>query len=456
MLIAGLLVGPSLAARRGPYRLEPPRLFLTPGETTTVQVLFLETGEPVPLDRVRFEVIPPHLGRVEGGRFVAEKAGEGILRAVVRGREGEFAVHSFVRIRPQAPPLKVRVIPHRVHLRPGERVRFQARVLYRGQEVLAAVRWRVLPEWAGRIEADGTFRAGDLAVPAKILAKAEWEGRQALGFATVIIGNPREHQSIQLELSPELARIGPQGEVQFTYRVLQGPSRGLEENWWVEPPELGRIEKGRFTPRLPRGRGVVWLLVRAGDQIGIARALVMVGEERPGPREGLPPHPHLRPEILILRPGESGEIEAVLRRPAPRRWTWRVVPPELARVIPERPPVRARVVARRPGIGRVVAMPGRGPRLRALLIVGRYRAEITPSEVFLTPGDTLRFQARIFDEAGNPVEVLHTWRVFPEEVGTIRADGLFTARAPGRAVVVLQIPPESGGGGGAARVRVAP
>ncbi len=66
------------------------------------------------------------------------------------------------------------------------------------------------------------------------------------------------------------------------------------------------------------------------------------------------------------------------------------------------------------------------------------RIEIDPVSSTVLVGKTQQFTARVISPTGEQIDVPVTWSVAPPRVGSIDANGLFTAKDPGRAVVTAK------------------
>ncbi len=140
---------------------------------------------------------------------------------------------------------------------------------------------------------------------------------------------------------------------------------------------------------------------------------------------------------------------------------WQVVPPGLGTI-----DAAGRFTASgKPGQGLVRAVSSApGTRLvghAMVRVVGpgyrRLRVAVAPAAARIEAGSTVRFQAEVRDIDGNELESPDiSWRVVPQDLGTIDADGLFTPQRGGRGRIVALARVGASSGLGQARLSAVP
>ncbi len=411
--------------------LSPHDATVAPGATLRFHVTV--DGKP-PAGDVAWRVVPPHLGAItEDGLFTAgETPGRGIVRAEVRSEEGSAVAHALVTVGRWRAPRRLRILPESASLRPGEEVVFRA-VPPEGDGGGAPVTWSVAPQEAGTIDAAGRFRAGDRPGAARVLASAALEGEAVEGAARVWIGD-RAAAAPEIDVHPPTADLRPGDAVRYEARVRPpaGDSLLAAVRWSLFPETLGRIAAdGTLTAGDTPGEGrvVATLLWDGRAAHGFARARVL-------PRPGAAAL-QIEPPAALLAPGRSIGFEARVlgppgARPADIRWS--VSPSGLGTIgsdgvfrafeadaYPEAS-FHGDVVARATVGGAAIEATARvriSPPATAEL-------ELRPRFITTGPGGEVPVRA-LLDGRALPPEVPLHWSLLPPTLGTVTADGLFTA-----------------------------
>ncbi len=411
--------------------LSPHDASVVPGATLRFHVTL--DGKAPAVD-VAWRVVPPHLGAItEDGLFTAGATpGRGIVRAEIRREGGSVVAHALVTVGRWRAPRRIRVLPESASLRPGEEVVFRA-VPPEGEGGDALVSWSVAPEAAGTIDAAGRFRAGEWAGAARVLASVLLDGDAVEGAARVWIGD-RPSEAPEIEVHPSTAELRPGDVVRYEARVRPpAPDSVLAAiRWSLFPETLGRIAgDGTLTAGESPGEGrVVATLPWDGRAThGFARARVL-------PRPGAAAL-QIEPPAALLAPGRSIGFEARVlgpsdARPADLRWS--VSPAGLGTIGPDgvfrafeadaypEASLHGDVIARATVAGATLEASARvriSPPATAEL-------ELRPRFITTSPGGEVPVRA-LLDGRALPTEVPLQWSLLPPTLGTVTADGLFTA-----------------------------
>ncbi len=215
-------------------------------------------------EKVQWEVKPEGIGMIEeNGTFYANSPGRAIVLARTKKRVGRAIVVV-------AGKTKLRIIPEKVILKPGERIHFKIKIGRLGNIRNLPVRWKVIPRRCGIIRRDGTFIAGKIPVRGRVVAVVpERFGGGAVSAGISIVPGERKF----LTIMPRLRALDIGEEFDFDIR-----DENIQVHWKVIPEDLGVItQNGEFTPQR-NGSGVI--IVEPKDNINISpgRALVIVGK----------------------------------------------------------------------------------------------------------------------------------------------------------------------------------
>jgi hypothetical protein len=388
-------------------------------------------------------VIPPRIGTIDGdGRFVAgSEGGRAIIRAVARLGHETGAGHSVVEVSALPPArLEVTLDPGRATVETGGSQQFEAVVSdpSTGEPVAAELRWVVIPERLGSIDADGLFTGGSGEGSGRVAVRATAGEREGVGDAAVVVGTP-PGPGVIVSVAPVTALVGPGSDFQFTSVVTDESGNPLDApvEWSVMPRRLGVVgPDGLFTAGPDEGAGRVVATVATSHEP--ARSFARVEVRRAGPA-GI--SVRIRPREAAIVLGGDVQFGALAVGPDGEELDvpieWSVRPAWLGTIgsdgvfassdeMPE-PPLNGGWV------GAIVASveTSEGVASDAARVVVRdsgpaLRLMIHPKRPTLAPGQEIRFEARVMGAEG-PTDWTTEWAVFPRELGTITPDGLFTA-----------------------------
>jgi len=182
----------------------------------------------------------------------------------------------------------------------------------------------------------------------------------------------------------------------------------------VVPEHLGVVEGDVFIPR-QEGKGVIVCIANAGNQTEKGYTPVIVSSVQ---------RAEISPSFVILNPEETEQFNVK----GAEVEKWDVIPTELGKVS------NGLFTAKSPGRGRVVAILKDGFVVSARIIVkGNIRRVILkPRFSKVKVGDRIIFHPR-------PVFKHMKFNVIPKEIGTISKYGIFEAKKPGRAFVIVRV-----------------
>ncbi len=439
--LIGALVLLALSAAAGAelrVDVSPGRAYTLPGGEARFAAEVRDDGQVVDAT-VTWSLIGAGIGSIEqSGLFTAGSTpGRGIVRAVARLGDEQASGHAVIEVGAEAPQrLSVRVEPERTVLEVGEEARFEAVVTdpVSGDLVDADISWVVIPEDLGTIDEAGLFTAAS-AGPGRVAARASSDGRGGVGNASVVVGTAWE-ADIQVRVTPVRAVVGPGGGKVFEAAVVDAAGRPVDADveWDVLPRGIGTIDDaGRFIggPEASAGRVVASVPTETGVERGLAN--VEVRPHGPGgvavrvrPREAaLPPGGDVMFQAMVVGPG--GEDLTV-----PVEWT--VNPSWLGTISQDGFFVAAETFPE-PSVngfwtGTVVAsiegIAGDAARVVIHEQGGAYRLRIAPPRAVVFPGVEFQFETDIVG-AGDPGAWSVEWAVFPDDLGTISPDGVFSA-----------------------------
>ncbi len=436
----------------------PNPALIAPGSSIRFEAKVVDSlGNPLPA-KIEWKVTPKKLGKIgPNGLFVAAKhEGKGIVRAIVRTNAGQSVGHALVRVNREGTNqgIVVKVMPKRTFVKVGEDRQFKVKVFGPNGELIedAKLIFKVAPRDMGRITQNGLFTAGKERGKCRIIVLAKSNDFEGIGTALAIIGDPERHLPVRIR--PKHVALKPQGTQKFDYKIL-GPSDSVDvaskAKWRVIPKEFGTITSdGVFTAGKKPGKCFVVVAVKLGDKVGIDRAVVVIGRPRRIQVKIYPKHAIVEPNGMFkfhaLTFNEQGN-------PVNLPLKWVVNPKEAGTITPDGlfaagdKPCKYEVIAIVPpkfGIGKAVAK---------VIVQKKFIVKIAPRQAFIKPTESQKFEAKVFDQQGNPVNIKVKWLVAPGEAGTITPEGLFTAGdRPCRCKVIAFIPPQLGLGRDVANV----
>ena len=218
--------------------------------------------------------------------------------------------------------------------------------------------------------------------------------------------------SLELNISPNPIE-GKVGEnIPFTVRILDKEGKMLRGNlsFSVVPNSLGQV-RGTFFVAKKEGRGVLKCRSVVNGRQETGYAYIKIGN-----RETL----KISPAAAVLKKGE--QIKFTITGGEAKEW--KCVPGEIGNVR------NGVFTAENSGRGRVIAILQNGEIKTAFIRVSGQTDDIriTPRFVRIKTGEKVQFEAK-----GN--EKI-TWGVEGDNIGEINSNGLFTARIPGKTVIV--------------------
>lgn len=430
-------------------KVSPQNLYMEPGGEARLSLEVYQGQSEVSPQWVRWKVIPEFLGKVKDGKVLALREGTGVVRATCKTKRGLGVGFAYLEVKSAKNTLRVRIEPNKIHLLPDDSQRLFLKAQLLGSAVkVDRVDWRVIPSWLGEVTEEGVLKVGERIGAGKVVALAKKGEQEAFSSVPLVVGRPEEFP-LKVSVSPGFAVV-PMGEkIQFEGNVLglsESKSDSVEFEWWLDPPEIGKLRDGEFLGLKP-GRGTVWAMATYQKEVGLGKSLVLVRENFPG-RFDIPPRD------LVLYPGEKVDIP--IRPPLGERFhrlvNLAVSPPKLGEVsISEEEPSLTLEAGEKPGMGFIELKGIRRLLHRLPLLVGENHLDIEPEEITVTPGEPIKFHLNFKGEKELPVR----WEVIPEIGGDIKGDGTFVASGATKRVYVLAvIDPKRGGGGAIAQVNV--
>jgi len=443
LVVAVLVTAGAAAAQELDVEISPPRAYVsTDGQVHFSVAVYDANGSEVPAE-VLWSVIPPRLGRVDGdGLFVAAGApGKAIIRVRATFEGATGSGHAVVEVGGEPPDrLLVVVRPQSAVVDAGGAAQFSATVTdpRTGDEVAADVTWLVIPERLGWVDGSGLFTSGGVEGAGRVVARAAYNGREGVGDAGVVVGSPPEVRVV-VTVVPARALLSPGEEFQFGAVVTDefGEPVAADVEWSVVPRRLGVIDpSGLFTAGPDESVGRVVATVVTGE--GPVRGFGTIEVRTPGPG-GV--RVRVRPREVALTPGGDVQFEAVVVGPdgepldVPVDW---MVRPSWLGAIDADGYFTAAETFPEPSenggwVGTVVASieTTEGTASDAARVLVRdagpaLRLRVRPHSPVVAPGEDVQFEAMVIG-AEEPIEWTTEWAVFPEDLGTVTPDGLFTA-----------------------------
>lgn len=379
----------------------PPELELESGESQRVEITAATIMGRVEGFELSARVIPEQRGYFADGKFVAGEPGPGLIIFEVKYKD---------QVGIKAVPVKV--LSAQEGLSPKEAVLTVGDTLIFSVKSGTPETWRIMPPWLGTIE-DGVF-------------VAENSGRGVVtlktdaGFykAKIVIEGA---ESEPATLSPSEAVLFPGEEVSFPV-----PSSGVLS---VDPPDLGKIEGGKFIAGRP-GNGLIWATWRESGARKTAKAFIRV----------LP--------AIFLKPGQTMEI------PLPGKARKAEVEVSGRGISADVSSGSLLVTAKGVGYGTITIQRGKGKNKRVLpYIVGDRLVSLGPREVSLAPGEEFRPQALASAKDKN---VSYSFAVVPPEAGWMEGGSFKAGDWKGEAWLIGVAPESEGGSGGFVRLIISP
>ncbi len=398
-----------LAAER--LTLAPATATLRPGEKVRFEATALDArGRPASID-AEWQAAG---GTIEGGVFTAGDAYGPNFQVTLRDRRTDRRATATVRV-DSWPAARLVLEPVSPRVEAGQKIQFEGRAFdSAGRPVPAEWRWKAQK---GSIDAAGLFVAPEEAGEWLVVLTEAGSGRETSVRVTVA---PRPARTIRIQ--PETLTLAPGASAQFSARLLDQAGNEVAGRilWKAEGGTIdpnGRFQAGksggkafRVTARdeatgLEAGAVVeitppdVWtlrvdpakVLVEIGARVALSASLEKNGQVLP-----------MQSGAFAFEPdaGAGISIDAEGRFTAPGQ------------------PKRFSIRVRHPDSGAtaVVEVEVRAPQPA--------RIALEPASAELKPGQTVRFQAKVFDAVGRGLNLQPQFRA---DGGVVAADGTFTA-----------------------------
>jgi len=220
--------------------------------------------------------------------------------------------------------------------------------------------------------------------------------------------------SLELHISPNPIE-GKVGEkIPFTVRVLDREGKIIrgDLSFSIVPNSLGRIQGSSFIAS-QEGRGVLKCRSKINGKSATGFAYIRIGSTEKA---------KILPPVAILKKGE--QIKFTITGGTAKEW--KCIPSNIG-------DIRNGVfIAKNTGRGRVIAVLTNGEIKTAFVRVSGVinDMQVIPRFKRMKIGEKVQFEAK-----GNERV---SWRVEGEKVGEISSSGLFTAKAPGKAVIITK------------------
>lgn len=413
-------------------------------------------GKPVPA-KINWFVAPEELGKIgPDGLFLAGKQeSKGIVRAVAKISDNKEVVgHALVTVKAEVNrEMLVNVMPKHSFVKKGGSQQFEVKVVGREGEPIsdAHIVFKVVPQDMGSITEKGLFTAGDQYGKCRVVVLAKSGELEGVGEAVAIIGDPEMYLPVKIHPDHTVLKTG--GTQKFEFEILgPKPESAPEVKWTVIPENFGTITpEGLFVAGDKKGKGIVQLFVKADKKVGTDRAVVIVGE----PEERI--RVKIYPKRAIIEPNKSFKFHAEVfdaeGNPADIPIKWAVKPKEAGTITEDGLFTADDKAGKCEIVAFVPPSLGVGKDVATVIIQKELIVKINPGRALIEPNKTQKFEAKVFDQAGNPVEAPIRWVIEPKEAGTITEDGVFTAgERPGKCAIIAFVPPKFGLGKGIAEV----
>jgi hypothetical protein len=220
--------------------------------------------------------------------------------------------------------------------------------------------------------------------------------------------------SLELNISPNPLE-GKVGEkIPFTVRVLDREGKRIEGNlsFSIVPSSLGQIQGDFFIAR-KKGRGVLKCKSKVNGKYATGFAYIKIGS-----RESA----KILPPSAVLKKGEQIKFKIT----GGKAKEWKCIPNRIGNI-------RDGIfTAENSGRGRVIAILTSGEIKTAFIRVSGVinDIQITPRFKRMKTGEKVQFQVK-----GNEKV---TWILEGKNIGEINSSGIFTAKIPGKAVIIAE------------------
>jgi hypothetical protein len=220
--------------------------------------------------------------------------------------------------------------------------------------------------------------------------------------------------SLELHISPNPIE-GKVGEnIPFTVRILDKEGKTLKGNlsFSVVPNSLGQV-RGNFFVANKEGKGILKCRSIVNGQQKTGYAYIRIGNRETA---------KISPAAVILKKGEQIRFTII----GGKAKEWKCMPSEIGNVR------NGVFTAENSGRGRVIALLTNGEIKTAFIRVSGPTdyIQIIPRFVRIKVGEKIQFETKGKEKV--------TWGVEGDNIGEINSNGLFTARMPGKAVIVAK------------------
>ncbi|MCK9306508.1 MAG: Ig-like domain-containing protein [Methanoculleus sp.] len=372
----------------------------------------------------------------EDGIFTAVAEGTTTVTATAEDITGEATI--TVNAEGPADPVatSIEVNPLTATVAISETRQFTATVLDQNDEPMTGVdvNWTSSDEAVGTIDADGIFTAVAEGT-ATITATTE----NITGEATVTVSTeaPIEPVATSIEVNPLTATVAINETRQFTATVLDQDGNamtGVDVNWTTSNETIGTIDDtGLFTAA---AAGITAVTATAGD--ASASAAVTVNEEEPA--EPVLESIRITPSGATLAIGDTPRFIVTARDQDGAvmtgvNVTWTSSEPTVGTIDAD-----GVFTALAEGTADVTATAENVTATATITVISNEPAlasiAIAPSAITLGSGETATFTATALDQFGTDMtDTEITWTSSDETVGTIDADGVFSAVADGMTTI---------------------
>ena len=465
----------------------PGRLLLSPGETIGVSaVAFDQLGREIKGATFSWQLVETQAGNItpsgvfragftegtfEGAIIVTAQAPANMGPGAVQA-SASITIHEF---EGRLKPVGIRVFPETAEVEQEETLQLMALAVdANGVAVLnMKFKWEMLEPLAGSISQDGRLTASSTigtfpdTIRVTLVPDKDLTGEEISTSLDMQIMDPASvsHRVSALVL-PQVISLRPNEEMKFTTMVLDRRGNQIspvEPRWEILDADVGVISQGgQFTggeePGVYSDAIHVSIGVPGAEERIVATATVIILDVTPPviPESDLKvqlPRVAIFPERVVLSPGESTRVSIVglqgdIQGISTANIRWSLTPPEVGEV--------SRFVtvtaANHPGTyegairAEVTLDTEDGPvnhEVSATLIIRDVLAsvEITPQVSTLALAEKVQFRAVAYDRNHVMVpDVSFRWTITDPDVGTIDANGMFTAGGrPGEYLDAVQV-----------------
>jgi len=308
--------------------------------------------------------------------------------------------------------------------------------------VKSTVKWTLAPDTLGIINSQGVLTSIKTGHGNLIAKVKEIKTGRIIESKILLVVEPGEPVRIEIK-PPEVVMVAGE-EKQFVASVYDnyGNETEIALQWNIHESILGDIDSKGFFRAVKAGKGKI----KASVKNIVAEAEVQIV---PAEIAFL----MITPETLSPMAGEKIKLEAVAEdqfgNVVPAEVVWKITDERLGVITADN-----FFMAKKEGQGFLVGA-ARNIVKKIHLAVRKgalSTIQLSPSEKLISSGEKTVFEAKGFDVGHNQLTVQPEWSIYPKELGSIDAKGVFTAIKTGRGDVVAI----SGGVKGIAKIEVIP